>query len=138
MSKKKKKLSPIYLRLGVVSTEELLDIIPLNPISKLPSKKEFFKEVVTLTSQRYKVYAVKGTTCVHCGLHGTFFALEKSYAQDTKKYHFNLYGVNKRGEEIMITVDHIIPKSKGGSESLENKQPLCITCNNKKGDKLEK
>jgi len=34
-----------------------------------------------------------------------------------------------------LTIDHIIPKSKGGEDSWENLVTACIKCNNKKGDR---
>lgn len=34
-----------------------------------------------------------------------------------------------------FTIDHVIPKKKGGEESWENLVTCCIKCNNKKGDK---
>ncbi len=36
----------------------------------------------------------------------------------------------------VITVDHIMPLSKGGSNHIENLQPLCYSCNSKKGAKV--
>ena len=33
-----------------------------------------------------------------------------------------------------LTVDHIIPKSKGGPDELDNYQPMCARCNHKKGN----
>ena len=39
--------------------------------------------------------------------------------------------------EHVLTVDHIVPKSKGGPHIMENLQLLCNSCNSKKGNKLD-
>jgi len=37
------------------------------------------------------------------------------------------------GSRDNLSVDHILPESKGGKLTMENTQTLCISCNSKKG-----
>lgn len=37
--------------------------------------------------------------------------------------------------DLQLTIDHIIPKSKGGDDTWENLVTACVKCNNKKGDR---
>lgn len=37
--------------------------------------------------------------------------------------------------DLPLTIDHIIPKSRGGDDTWENLVAACLPCNNKKGDR---
>jgi 5-methylcytosine-specific restriction endonuclease McrA len=128
-----------YIRIGIFNIDEVLDFI--GPFSKVYMGKK-----VRMGSQRYELFKNKGTKCVKCGLEGEFFALEQQKKKQTyngrelpdhDRYHFNLYGYNERGKEIMLTKDHKTPKSKGGKNTLDNYQTMCSRCNTNKGDKEE-
>ena len=85
---------------------------------------------VRMNSIRYHLFA-RSRTCACCGIEGTVLLLDvhRHYYSRT---HFNLYAV--RGDKlILMTRDHITPRSKGGTDTLDNLQTLCTTCNNAKG-----
>lgn len=47
-----------------------------------------------------------------------------------EKYKYRCLRCGRYGQQL--TVDHIIPLCKGGTNTIDNVQPLCVTCNVKK------
>jgi 5-methylcytosine-specific restriction endonuclease McrA len=95
---------------------------------------DFDGDLMRMESQRYKLFKRVGCTCISCGIHGSFFRKER-HKHDIM-FHFNLYAIDNNGNEILMTKDHIIPKSKGGKNNLSNYQVMCVICNNNKGNQL--
>jgi 5-methylcytosine-specific restriction enzyme A len=54
----------------------------------------------------------------------------KKYVFERDKYQCQSCG--KTHLEIELTIDHIIPLAKGGSNDISNLQSLCRTCNQQK------
>lgn len=120
------------IRAGVLTLEDVLPLIPEEE-DKFFDSVDFFGYRVGVNSVRLKTFKIKGIACVTCGIIGEFFAVERDKGL-FGKYHLNLYAM-KDGKEILMTRDHIFPRSKGGSNALCNMQPMCQPCNSKKGDK---
>lgn len=98
------------------------DIVEILPISRLNELKNH---------RRLRVFYHKGLSCVNpgCKRKGTQLAI----GIDKKgNQHIDLYDDNF----FPMTVDHIIPRSRGGNNDLTNLQPMCATCNLEKGNKL--
>lgn len=68
--------------------------------------------------------------CSYCKKKGSYFTLEKH--QDSNICYLNLY----TEDGLILTKDHIVPKSKGGPDLLHNYQTLCQVCNGLKADTL--
>ena len=132
---------------GIHPVDEILPLIggiepwhvgKIGPDGKtMPRPKKKYIEMdgvnVKVTSDRYVVFK-KSLACARCGLVGTHFAVERCIADLTDSYHFNLYGIDAEGNEILFTKDHIVPRAKGGKNHIDNYQTMCSICNHEKGD----
>ena len=85
-----------------------------------------FPKITDNTKQRTDVYSTPGAY--------------KCNNKEKQHLHRQLNGISCPACGINTSyrdfeIDHIKPKSKGGDDTIENKQLLCSTCNKKKGDK---
>ena len=123
----------VYVRFSV---HTLREILPLIASSRDSGFYYLHGRLVGVSSIRLRTYTHDCTTCHHCGLEATHFAVERQ--KNDPGFHLNIYGLNDNGHEVMFTSDHIVPKSRGGSKSsLENRQCLCTKCNQRKSNKTE-
>lgn len=65
---------------------------------------------------------------------GTFSYEDWIYIK--RKSNFTCQMCGKKEPDIKLTIDHIIPLSKGGNNDVTNIQPLCKFCNGSKGNKV--
>jgi hypothetical protein len=114
--------------------EVLSQTVFVKNYKKNPCKVNFDGEWINMGSHRYQCFVLYGTTCVDCGLEAQYFIMERQ--GHFGQFHFNLYGLDDQGNEILFTKDHVVPRSRGGKDELKNYQPMCTICNNKKGSEL--
>jgi 5-methylcytosine-specific restriction endonuclease McrA len=120
---------------GHIKPEDVFPFIEPSTKPNRSPKHDFLGHSVNVSSPRYNVFANKGCDCVTCGVKGKYFLLERHKASGPKQpYHLNLYAIDFEGDEVLMTVDHIIPASHGGPRSFDNLQPMCKVCNEEKGN----
>lgn len=88
---------------------------------------------VNMQSIIYELYVRDKCICQACGLVGTKMILEQHVSHGfAQKPHFQLYA-EVNGKLILFNKDHIVSKSRGGTNQLDNYQLHCAICNNIKG-----
>jgi hypothetical protein len=121
-----------YRRAGAISLLEGLRRIAAGQMKE--EKQVLFGVMVNFSGNRIATYLFKGITCAACKKRGSYFAVEKCRHDRGDTYHLNLWGIESSGRHFLMTSDHIIPKSKGGTGNIRNRQPMCVRCNTKKAD----
>lgn len=128
-------------RVRTFSIEEVEDIVKEDVVNSKCGgfEKHSSKDImidglkVRTISMRYKTFIEKGYVCAKCGRKGAYYALEYHTPNNSKRAHFNLYSE----DGMLMTKDHIVPRSKGGSNGIENMQTMCQLCNSVKGNSEE-
>lgn len=73
---------------------------------------------------RRRVFREGAYKCVSCGIQG-----------EERRFPRGGYGYYTEKPGVYLSIDHIKPKSKGGTNDRENLCVLCTTCNTEKGVK---
>jgi hypothetical protein len=114
----------------MVAVDARIDLTAKTQIFNYVVLRETSIEKLSLPSfsshPRLRVFANKGCACVTCGKVGSRLVL----GEGRGKKHWDVYT-----EDLYpLTVDHIVPKSKGGGDEINNLQPMCAGCNFRKGN----
>jgi 5-methylcytosine-specific restriction endonuclease McrA len=114
------------------SPEEILPRVKF-PSSLKTAREDLDGDQINFGTLRLQTFAAKGISCIACGLRGLFFVKEK-HRTGERYYHLSLYALDANGREVMMTKDHRLSKDKGGTDTLDNLDPMCFPCNQAKGN----
>lgn len=102
-----------------------------------PQKKDWDGVQVNMDSLRYATFKRCGVKCCWCGIEGSFFLLQARPDERPGIGHFNLYALDRDKALVLMTKDHVIPKSKGGGDKAKNLVTMCCNCNFLKADRAD-
>lgn len=105
----------------IVNGNKILEFLPLAELYTTYKNHE-----------RLRVFALMGLKCVTCYRTGTLLVV----STETKGKRIGEIHVDLMTDDfVLMTVDHHVPISISGDDTVDNKQPMCLPCNEAKGCK---
>lgn len=132
-----------YIRHSIVPMEEVVEKIISSWGAEQRTKAHLSSgHDVGVVSLRMRTFGraasnKSGIHCKVCGLKAQYFAVEGFKGSLLPSIHANLYGMSG-DKEVLFTHDHVIPKSRGGADNLNNSQVMCQPCNSRKGSRSDR
>lgn len=131
--------------------EELADKVGLGGGKHHGNHEDTFIELETVNHGNFMVKSSsyrlelfrQNPKCVSCHRVGHLWMLQAHHRNE--RPHLNLFHVGEECEEwkrlsvdglVMMTKDHIVPRSLGGPTNWGNLQTMCAICNGKKGNQM--
>lgn len=120
--------SPRFINFGSFSVDSITPLIGKRKRRTRPFETTNGTMRVSVGGVRLQKLS-KSQTCIRCGVVGTLWLIQQD---PPAAPHLNLYADTEAGLVIM-TIDHTIPRVKGGTSTLENLTVMCGPCNWRKG-----
>lgn len=103
----------------------------------------FKDELIQVSNDGLYCMAQKNKYCYFCGakiIGGFLFVIKNQIQIYKNKIVWNVGQIaeKKNNKLVIMTKDHIFPKSKGGITKIENLQPMCEDCNQMKNNLIIK
>jgi hypothetical protein len=76
--------------------------------------------------------------CPYCEAHANQWVLTRHKNDKANSPVLELFGETADGHLVMMTRDHIIPKSFYGYDVIENLRPMCELCNHSRGNHMDR
>ena len=121
-------LNADFTPLDTISVERALILYFTDKIEIIHAKVNKFIHTITSSCPFPEVVRLK-----------RYIYLHRKEMSPTKKNIFerDLYECQYCGNTKHLTIDHIVPVSRGGQNTWKNLTTCCFSCNNKKGDRLQ-
>lgn len=125
---------PKHEVLARFNVDEILDMVPSEDTGnyglKAAVETDFGTIYVSIASKKLLTFK-QSTICASCNTKGSYFLLLRN-PHAKGRASLELF----TEDDKLLTRDHIMPRSLGGSNDMSNSQTMCLTCNSKKGSKV--